>query len=203
MFKYFCLIITVLFSLDAYCQLPTDLINKTTKQWLIFTSSSALVGKPRINKYHLVSKNDKCEKVELTLENEKTKSYCDSLVKIGWTPNIKYKTKKSQFIPSITLESILFDKMTFTNDSIFKFVYKISLTDVKKKSEVFQLDTLFGTQKQQVIQSIANRDYTFEPVRIQRGTNIIIIRINSPSLFETFKKEEHGLPPGNSRQYLF
>ena len=181
--------------------MPIDLINKTSKQWLRYSSS--LVGKPSINKYHLISKIDKCEEVELKLENVKTKSYCDSLVKSGWTTKIKYKTMKRRFLPSITLVSVLFDKMTVTNDSLFKFVYKITLTDVRKKSEVFQIDTLFGTQKQQVIQSFTNRDYTFEPVRLQRGTNIIIVRISSLSLFENFRKEEYKLLPVNSMQYLF
>jgi hypothetical protein len=170
-----------MFSALAFGQAAKDmcLINKRTNQWLGFIAS--VTGKNSYIQFEFVTKNDKCPHKFLKVSKERIEFFLDSLNRIGWTKNIKYISAEQKYQPAIELVSIDFTRMIKT-DSIFQFVYKISLTDIKANITQSQYDTLYGTEKKKIISAFDARDFKFDEIEIQKGTGIIFVGLMSDGI---------------------
>lgn len=177
-----------------------DLINKKTNQWLELSSISGGYG--GYHTFYLKTKKEKCDIQKIEVSNDKMDHFIDSLQKNGWTKNIKYRSAQRKYKNTIELNSINFIKMK-NSDSVFQFVYKISLTNIKSKVSFSQLDTLIGTERNQVTNAIKSKDYKFDDIKIQKGTGIVLVGMRSVGLLRTYNEETYTLDYGTWRRYYF
>jgi len=194
------LLILLTFTETAFCK-PYDLINKKTNQWLHFAMSSSF-GKNKFNKFYFITKSEGVDIKEIMVSFDNTYHFLDSLKRNGWTNKIRYKTVQEKYKPSLELFSISYMN-TNDNDSVFQFIYKIIHTDKKHLSTLEQLDTLYGTEKKQVLKAIAIKDYKFDKIEVQQGTGIVLIDLNSKALFMTYKESDYNLVFIPWRRYFF
>jgi len=177
-----------------------ELINRETNQWLQLSSRSF---NPPKTTFTLITKRKTCVSQPIIFFGSNYNQLIDSLKANGWTQSVKYRMDNGRFEQNIELKNITFKEITFSGDSLFQFIYQIAITDTKLNLSQAQLDTLYGTEKQNVLDAFAIKSYEFEPVRIQKGTGIILVYIVSPALFNVWKEAMYTLLPLRGHRYLF
>lgn len=190
-----CLCLMLFVRMECFGQVrQMELINKKTNQWIAFMMSSN--GKSCYNKFRLVTKTATvCNEKPIIVSYEKTDNFIDSLKRNGWTGIIKYKSGNSKYKPEIELKAIHFQEISNKGDSVFQFVYKITLIDIKSIISQFQLDTVRGTEKGKVINAFAKKKYKFDDVKIQKGTSIIKVGMDSDGLINIRKNDVYVFYP--------
>ena len=185
-------IILLLFSCASWGQsLRVNYINKKTNQYLNYHSSS--LGKNCRDNFTLISKTRYFpDKVEIHVICDSMNKFVDSLKSKGWTNKIKYIKQLKKYSASVELESISFEKMQ-VQDSLFKFVYVISLHIPKLSLIKQKLDTVFGTDKNKVLNTLKNNDYSFDSIDEIKGTTIIIVGLSSDKLLFPYKDYKPGV----------
>jgi hypothetical protein len=185
----------------SFCQSKNyDLVNKNTNQWLHYIMSS--YGTTRYSKFDLITKNDSCTIKEIIIQGDKIMFFVDSLQQAGWSKKIRFRVKKQQYLPSIELHAINYLKQD-KNDSIFEFIYNVALKDRFSNITVSQRDTVYGTEKQQILEAIKNQKYSFGEIKIQKNTGIITLEIISSGLYKPFKQTEYDFDFVPIRFYYF
>lgn len=175
-------ILITLFSINVFGQkdlFKADYINKKSKEWIHWYSSSH-DSKGKFYYYSLISKSSNSDKKHIKISADKEDSFIDSIKKVGFINKVKWVDRVKKYYPSITLESIAFDKMK-EQDSSFKFTYKITLTSIKNKSTQVIYDTRYGTEKGKVSEALKIKDYSFDIIEI-KGTSIIRVGLMSEKL---------------------
>jgi hypothetical protein len=159
-------------------------------------------GTTRYSKFDLITKNDSCTIKEIIIQGDKIMFFVDSLQQAGWSKKIRFRVKKQQYLPSIELHAINYLKQD-KNDSIFEFIYNVALKDRFSNITVSQRDTVYGTEKQQILEAIKNQKYSFGEIKIQKNTGIITLEIISSGLYKPFKQTEYDFDFVPIRFYYF
>ena len=157
-----------------------NFVNCKTKEWLQFTSSSR-----SDNYFQLVSKiSDSCKIAKIKIPKTCEIFFLDSIKKVGFSNKTKYQDKQKEYNLSIELQSYYFDGLA-KEDSIFNFVYKITLTNLKQNKSRVKFDSFKNTQKSKIINAFLNKEYKVSQISEIKGTSIIIVDIESVLLFGT------------------
>ena len=160
-----------------------DLFNSKTKQCIQFTASTR-----SYDDYQVVcKKKDSCEILKIRVSRERENVFIDSLKKIGFKGKLSRVNKKSEYSVSLRLVSFSFDKLGDT-DSIFKFIYKVTLKNLKSNNSQTIYAKTTNTQKQKVLDGFATKTgYKFTDIVEIKGTGIIMVDLYSVIFFGSIR----------------
>lgn len=156
-----------------------DLVNSKTKQWICFTASTR-----SYDDFRLVSKKkDSCEVLKIRVMRKSEKRFIDSLKKVGFKGKLNFIDRKSNYSVSLKMVSYSFYKLGDT-DSVFKFIYKVALKNLKSgySQAIYAMTT--NTQKQKVLNAfLTHTDFEFTNIVEIKGTGIIKVDLYSEAFF--------------------
>lgn len=155
-------------------------VNAKTNQWIGLSST----GSGKTN-YHLLSKvGDSCVSRFIKVSNVHDDVFIDSLEKCGFKKKVKYLDKNKDYKVRVDLVSCAFERIKPEKlDSLFKYNYKVTLTNLKTNKSNIVYNTRYNTEKEKTLKAFSTHDYVVRNICEIKGTSIIMVDIYSEGIY--------------------
>jgi hypothetical protein len=130
--------------------------------------------------YQLLTKQaDSCISKFIKVPRGYDDVFIDSLEKCGYSKKVKYLDKSKDYKVRIDLVSFTFERIKNASDSLFKYTYKTTLTNLKTNTQKTIYSERLNTSKEKTLKAY----YPIQDISEIKGTSIIKVLIYSEGTY--------------------